>query len=230
MGYYDEVYLARLNAFGESRQERIVNAKEKFFEKRIEKSIYKTDFWHNNIFYTGLLEPDKWTENGIFSIIKFPRSIVFSPGTVLLSYNSFGEQQLWLIIFVQKNDQDGFIEYKTCLLDRELSWWNKNKVKFTVPVVILNMANKNLSDAFKNIGSLYREDDIFVNILMSKREDLFKEDYCLLNGIDTRGYIVAGLNYEAIPGLQFVTLSISALRNEEKITEVPFVPSFWGGN
>ena len=48
MGYYDEIYLKRLNRYGLDYQSRIKNQREKLFENYLSKTIYRVDFKFND--------------------------------------------------------------------------------------------------------------------------------------------------------------------------------------
>jgi D-alanine-D-alanine ligase-like ATP-grasp enzyme len=56
MSYFDEVYLKRLNRYGNDYKTRVQGQREKVFEDLLLKSIYRVDFFYKEESQPGLLE------------------------------------------------------------------------------------------------------------------------------------------------------------------------------
>ena len=56
MSYFEEVYLKRLNRYGYDYQSRIQGQREKVFEGKLLKSVYRVDFEYKGETHPGTLE------------------------------------------------------------------------------------------------------------------------------------------------------------------------------
>lgn len=54
--YYDDIYLKRLNRYGLDYQSRLQNQRERNFEEKLLKSIYRVDFEYNGEIHPATLE------------------------------------------------------------------------------------------------------------------------------------------------------------------------------
>ena len=54
--YYDDIYLKRLNRYGLDYQSRLQNQRERNFEGKLLKSIYRVDFEYNGEIHPATLE------------------------------------------------------------------------------------------------------------------------------------------------------------------------------
>lgn len=227
MSYYEDVYLQRINKNGTSRQERILNTKMQNFENFLPKSMYRVDFNCNYQNYIGSLQPAKGDEKDIVSYMLTSKSVDITTGTILDVTTSTGAIQKWLVTFKDHNDTYGYNKYKVYLLDRILTWYDKDKKQHTSYVNVASSKDGSVKDIFKNIGggSAYREAQNYVNLIMKFDSDVQKEYYCLLNG-SPRAFIVSGYDCETVPGVQYLTIDITLVRDKDSQTATP--SGFWG--
>lgn len=228
MSYYEDVYLARLNQHGTTRQERIQGTKEHQFEAFLEKSVYKVNFTSNYQNYIGSLQPASGDEKDVLSYLLTPIDVIISTGTILNVTTLKGESQKWLVTYHDGNTTHGYNKYKVYLLDRTMTWWDSNKVIHESPITISSSKDTNVQDIFKIImrEPVHREAHNLSNVIMAYDENLKQDYYCLLNG-SPRSFIVSGFDCETVPGVQYVTLEITMLRDEESQIATP--SSYWGG-
>lgn len=227
MSYYEDVYLQRVNRNGTSRQERILNTKIQNFENFLPKSMYKVDFSCNYQNYIGSLQPAKGDEKDVVSYMLTSKTVDIATGSILDVTTSTGANQKWLVTFKDHNDTYGYNKYKVYLLDRILTWWASDKIIHTSYVNVASTKDNSVKDIFKNIGdSAYREDQNYINLIMKFDTNIQKEYYCLLNG-SPRAFIVSDYDCETVPGVQYLTIDITPVRDETSQSETP--NSFWGG-
>ncbi|MDD4876982.1 MAG: hypothetical protein PHQ86_07655 [Dehalococcoidales bacterium] len=226
MSYFEDVYLARLNQDGTTRQDRILGAKERQFEAFLQKSIYKVDFSYNSVSYEGSLQPAKGDEKDIVSYMLVPKDTTLVTGAILAVTTRSGLIQNWLITYCDNNDTYGYNRYKVYLLDRVLTWWDSDKVEHTTLVNIASSKDASVTDVFNKLngGPVYREAQNYVNLIMAYDSNLKQDVYCLLDG-SPRAFIVTGFDCETVSGVQYVTLDITAVRDEESQSTTP--SSFW---
>lgn len=226
MSYYEDVYLQRVNRNGTSRQERILNTKIQNFENFLPKSMYKVDFSCNYQNYIGSLQPAKGDEKDIVSYMLTSKTVDIATGSILDVITSTGANQKWLVTFKDHNDTYGYNKYKVYLLDRILTWYDKDKKVHTSYVNVASTKDNSVKDIFKNIGgSAYREAQNYINLIMKFDTNIQKEYYCLLNG-SPRAFIVSDYDCETVPGVQYLTIDITPVRDEGSQTATP--SGFWG--
>ena len=228
MSYYENVYLPRINRNGTSQQERILNTKIKNFETFLPKSIYKVEFNSDDSdeTYVGSLQPGSGDEKDIISYMLTPKTTELVIGSVLTVTNMNKETQNWLITFKDNVSSRGYNKYKIYLLDRTLTWYDDTKEEHTCSVNLASSEDASVQDVFKNIGSsTYRESQNYIHIIMKYNENLHTENYCLLNG-SPRAFVVSGYDCETVPGVQYLTIDITLVRDTEAQTTTP--SGFWG--
>lgn len=226
MSYYEDVYLQRVNRNGTSRQERILNTKIQNFENFLPKSMYKVDFSCNYQNYIGSLQPAKGDEKDIISYMLTSKTVDIETGSILDVTTSTGANQKWLVTFKDHNETYGYNKYKVYLLDRILTWYDKDKKVHTSYVNVASTKDNSVKDIFKNIGgSAYREAQNYINLIMKFDTNIQKEYYCLLNG-SPRAFIVSDYDCETVPGVQYLTIDITLVRDKGSQTATP--SGFWG--
>lgn len=226
MSYYEDVYLQRVNRNGTSRQERILNTKIQNFENFLPKSMYKVDFSCNYQNYIGSLQPAKGDEKDVVSHMLTSKTVDIATGSILDVTTSTGANQKWLVTFKDHNETYGYNKYKVYLLDRILTWYDKDKKVHTSYVNVASTKDNSVKDIFRNIGgSAYREAQNYINLIMKFDTNIQKEYYCLLNG-SPRAFIVSDYDCETVPGVQYLTIDITPVRDEGSQTATP--SGFWG--
>lgn len=80
---YIEVYRKRLNRYGLDYQSRIQGQRERDFDSYLLKSIYRVDFWYDNIYVPAVLERYKqdYTETQGYLLTR--RDVEIPNGTIL---------------------------------------------------------------------------------------------------------------------------------------------------
>lgn len=226
MSYYEDVYLARLNKNGTSRQERIQGAKEYRFEKFLEKSVHRVSFTSNYQNYIGSLQPAEGDEKDVLSYMLTPTNVVLPTGSVLDVTTLQQDRQYWIVTYIDKNKTHGYNKYKVYLLDRVMKWWDSDKIEHETQVALSSSKDTNVQDIFKVMmrEPVHREAHNLSNIIMAYDEKLKQDCYCLLDG-SPRAFIVSGFDCETVPGVQYVTLEITMERDQNSQKTSP--NSFW---
>ena len=90
MEYYGDVYLKRLNRYGNDYQSRVQGQRERLFEDYLMKSIYKVDFEFEDTLHFGSLERDKQNNTQLLHFLLTKRDLNIPPGTVLFLKDGSG--------------------------------------------------------------------------------------------------------------------------------------------
>ena len=108
-----------------------------------------------------------------------------------------------------------------------MTWYDKDKKVHTSYVNVASSKDSSIKDIFKNIGggSAYREAQNYVNLIMKFDSSIQKEYYCLLNE-SPRAFIISGYDCETVPGVQYLTIDITLVRDKDSQTATP--SGFWG--
>ena len=83
MGYYSNVYLRRVNRFGTTLQERIVNKKEYDFHNFVKKSPHKVTVFIDDYSYEGVLQTKEYNEIETIDYFLTYKSIKVPTGSIL---------------------------------------------------------------------------------------------------------------------------------------------------
>ena len=68
MSYYEDVYLKRLNRYGYDYQSRIQGQRERVFEDKLLRSVYRVNFEYDGEIHPATLERYKQDEQSLCSI------------------------------------------------------------------------------------------------------------------------------------------------------------------
>lgn len=220
MSYYEDVYLARLNKDGETKQERVIGARKRQFDNFLPKSIYKVDFMVDYKNYIGSLQPGNYNEKNILSYLLVPTEVILNTGNTI----TIGSDT-WLVILVDPSKTLGYNKYKVIQLNRTFTWWDRDniihesKVNFRSSLMLVN------KDQEKTQPPFFRELNNYSTLIMAYDESLQSDCYGKIDGSDRR-FLVTGFDIETVPNVQYVTLDITMVRDDASQTTTP--SSFWG--
>lgn len=83
MSYFD-IYLQRLNRFGNDYQSRIQGEREKLFELYLLKSVYRVDFMYDDQHWAGSLEKNKQDNSETRQYLLTNINLNIPSGTILM--------------------------------------------------------------------------------------------------------------------------------------------------
>ena len=222
MSYFENVYLARLNKNGTTRQERILATKAQQFEESfLDQSIYKVEFSVGYTPYLGVLQPVKENEKEIIYHLLIPIEYTIETGEVL----EINEKK-WIVTFFDPSPDKGYNKYKVYLLDRVLTWWDEDKEEHTAPIHLCGGLEKSITDSFRNSSAApsFREATNLMHVLMQYDETIKQDTYVKIDQSE-RKFIVSGFDNETVPNVSYVTLDITMTRDEDAIIALP--TSYW---
>ena len=97
MGYYEDVYLKRLNRYGTDFQSRMQRQREENFKLQLAKSVYYVTFNYDNEEYEGEFTPLKQNETKIMHYLLTDVHLDMPSGTILMMPDKNGEREPWMI-------------------------------------------------------------------------------------------------------------------------------------
>lgn len=236
MGYYENVYLKRLNRFGLDYQSRIQGQREKVFEDLLKKSIYRVDFVYNNEIVPGLLERYKQDTSETIQYLLLRVDMDIPAGTILRIPNKNYEygadltdenSYLWMIYYLENIKASGYNRYIVLKMTHEISWKDGDETR-TATGYFYGPETSAIIDTLKSrMGStVYNEPTTVRHFITPFNQYIKKDDYFVIhpngNTEISEGYVVDGFDTQSTPGVEYVTIDPAYVRDESEI-EIPTV-------
>lgn len=221
MSYFDEVYLKRMNLDGRTRQERIKTRKEKEFDKIfLERSEYKSLLYQINdeqVNITCSLQPNKWNESNLIgNLLMSTSAAALKTGDILHIFQKIKEEErddLWLVLFVEKNITKGYQLFKIICLDSEINFTNEyGDTEQIVPVKFVSATSTFIRDTFLTTSIGYREPAANRTFITADFDILKKGRY--ITHLD-RGWEISGKDNISIPNVAYTCIQERLLTEEE---------------
>lgn len=210
MSYYENVYLKRLNRFGNDYQSRIQGQREKVFEGLLLKSVYRVDFEYEGELVPGLLERRSQDETEILQYLLTRLDTNIPNGTMLMITDKDGIERPWMIYYLESIKASGYNRYIVMKMTHQITWTDRMGTEHTVWAYFYGQEDNMLKDELKSrsrSGILYNENLKTSFFVTSTNEYIKKEDYFTLGEEELKqGYRVTGYDYVSTPGVEYVTV------------------------
>lgn len=99
--YYNDVYLKRLNRYGYDYQSRVQNQREREFENKLLKSVYRVDFEFDGATHPGTLERYKQDQTELMQYLLTRVDLDMPNGTILMIPDKNLVPQPWMIFWLE---------------------------------------------------------------------------------------------------------------------------------
>lgn len=223
MGYFDEVYLKRINKDGENQQDRVKTRKEKEFDLLfLKKTEYLVNIHNINgeeIDIKGSLQPHGWNESNLISNLLVSTSVKpFKTGDILQikqKIKSKEQDKFWLILFVEENLTKGYQLFKIICLDTDINLTDEYGTTLeTFPAKIVSATSTLVQDTFVHSHGQYGYREPFATrcFITSDFDFIKKGTYFEYK---KRGWEIMGLDNLSIDNVAYVTISEKLVREEE---------------
>lgn len=209
MGYYDDIYLRRINRYGNSYQDRITNKRIEAFTNFIEKSIYKVSFidTYADKEIVGVLKPYKKDETQTLNYLLVSLDEVFPAGTVFDI-----REKRWMVLYQEDLIGTGYNKYVMMKMTHDVCWDDRNGVRHWSPAYFYGPMTEKIYDMLRTYlkGVIYKESNKFTHLIMPYTDFLLRQDYIILDGDP---YEVTGFDKSSTPGVLYVTLNETYLKD-----------------
>lgn len=210
MGYYDEIYLKRLNRYGLDYQSRIKNQREKLFENYLLKSVYRVDFEFNNEIIAGSLERYKQDDTQTLQYLLTKLDVIIPSGTIIEIINDNGIKNRWMIYWLEEIKTSGYNRYIVLKMTHFIKWTDRNGNLQESWAYMYGQENNMLKDELKSRSRsnvLYNENLKSSFFILPLNEFLRKDDYLEIGeGSLKECYWVTGYDIQSTPGVEYVTI------------------------
>lgn len=210
MNYFNDVYLARLNRYGDTLQDRIYGKMENDFKVFRDKSLNKVEVEFDGKKYDSVLQSEIVNEKETIDYLLTERSVHIAAGTIFTIYqNRTGELQHWMILLQEQYQTMGYNKYKVILMERQVSWIDNSIIHTSWAHQMSATGNLNSRD--RAIATNFKiSDNIAVDIptktmqlIMPKNDNFGRDSKFNLNDATWKVY---GYDKESLQNVMAITL------------------------
>lgn len=213
--YYEDIYLKRLNRYGYDYQTRIQGQRERVFEDKLLKSIYRVDFEYENELHPATLERYKQDETQLMQYLLTRVSLNLPNGTILMIPDKDDILQPWLVYWLESIKASGYNRYIILKMTHFIKWKDRDNIEQGSWCYLHGSGDSALKDTLRMVGALYREDDNSRFLIMPLNEKIKKDDYFEIGeGGLKEAYRVTGYDTLSTPGVEYVTLNPMYIKDQ----------------
>lgn len=251
MGYYEDIYLKRLNRYGLDYQSRIQGQRERLFEDYLLKSIYRIDFLFDGKTYPGTLERYKqdYTNTQCYLLTRI--SDVLAPGDIIAVQNQNGTTNYWLVWWLEQIESSGYNRYVVLRLNYELTWTDNGQT-YSQWVYFYGPGTSKISDTIKSASGkvVFTENNNLYMLITAYNSYFAREQYYEINyekdhlGVEktdsnnvtiTNPFVIKELDVNSSPGVEYITLDPALKRDDSPApdtSDITDANNYWlnGGN
>ena len=213
--YYEDVYLRRLNRYGYNYQSRVQTQREREFEGKLLKSIYRVDFDFNGETHPATLERYKQDETEVALYLLTRVSLNLPNGTVLMLPDKDFELHPWMVFWLESIKASGYNRYVVLKMTHCITWRDRDGNDQETWCYFHGSGDSAIKETIKAAGAVYVEDSNVRFAIMPLNENLHKDDYLEI-GMQTirEGYRVTGYDIHSTPGVEYVSLDPMYIRDK----------------
>ena len=213
---YIDIYRRRLNRYGLDYQSRIQNQRERNFDDYLLKSIYRVDFWYDNIYTPATLERYKqdYTETQGYLLTR--RETEIPNGTILEIESQDGKKQMWMVWWLEHIEQSGYNKYVVLKMTHKLTWRDAEKKEHTQWAYFSGPGTSTITDTIKSSSgeAIYKENNNLHMFITSYNGSINRDIYFEVKYKDTdSAYVVTEFDVNSTPGVMYVTVDPSYVRD-----------------
>lgn len=224
MTYFEDVYLKRLNRYGYDYQSRIQGQREREFEGKLLKSVYRVDFYYGDEIHAGTLERYKQNETEIMQYLLTRTDLEMPSGTILMITDKNDVTQPWMVYWLESIKASGYNRYIVLKMTHYIKWRGREGNEHESWCYMYGQQDNMLRDELKSrsrMDTIYTENLKSSFFIMPTNEFIRKDDYLEVGeGILKEGYRVTGYDLNSTPGVEYVTIDPVYLRDSSPAPEI----------
>lgn len=221
--YYEDVYLKRLNRYGYDYQSRVQAQREREFEGKLLRSVYRVDFEYEDEVHPATLERYKQDETELMQYLLTRVSLNIPNGTILMIPDKDLELQPWLVYWLESIKASGYNKYIVLKMTHHITWRDRNGREQTSWCYMYGQQDNMLKDELRSrsrMDTLYTENLKMSFFIMPTNEFLRRDDYLEIGeGVLKEAYRVTGYDIQSTPGVEYVTVDPVYLRDNSPAPE-----------
>ena len=221
--YYEDVYLKRLNRYGYDYQSRVQAQREREFEGKLLRSVYRVDFEYEDEIHPATLERYKQDETELMQYLLTRVSLNIPNGTILMIPDKDLVPQPWLVYWLESIKASGYNRYIVLKMTHFITWRDRDGREQTSWCYMYGQQDNMLKDELRSrsrMDTLYTENLKMSFFVMPTNEFLRKDDYLEIGqGRLKEAYRVTGYDIQSTPGVEYVTVDPVYLRDNSPAPE-----------
>lgn len=239
MSYFD-IYVQRLNRFGNDYQSRIQGERERLFDLYLLKSVYRVDFEYNDQHHAGSLEKNKQDNSETRQYLLTKVDLNIPNGTILMLTDKDGIEQPWMIYYLENIKASGYNRYIVLKMTHLLTWTARDGSEQTSWAYMYGQEDNMLKNEIRSrsrMDTIYEENLKLSFFVIPTNPKLKIDDYFIVGEEPLQEqYRVTGFDIQSTPGIEFVSVDpiyeFDLTPPPEKQTEDDDDNFFWfnGGN
>ena len=207
--YYD-IYLKRLNRYGNDYQTRTQNKRERDFENYLLKSVYRIEFEYDTKINPATFERYKQDETETLHYLLTRVDVNIPNGTVLMLPNKDDELKPWMVYYLEAIKASGYNRYIVLKMTHFLKWKDRDGNSRSSWAYMYGQEDNMLKDELQSRSrsdARYTENLKGSFFVLPTNEYLRKDDYLEVGeGALKEGYRVTGYDIQSTPGVEYVTV------------------------
>ena len=215
--YYEDVYLKRLNRYGYDYQSRVQAQRERDFENKLLKSVYRVDFEFEDETHPATLERYKQDETELMQYLLTRVSLNIPNGTILMIPDKDLELQPWLVFWLESIKASGYNRYIVLKMTHYITWRDRDGIVQSSWCYMYGQQDNMLKDELRSrsrMDTLYTENLKTSFFIMPLNEKIRKDDYLEVGeGALREAYRVTGYDIQSTPGVEYVTVDPVYIRD-----------------
>ena len=216
--YYEEVYLKRLNRYGYDYQTRIQAQRERDFENKLLKSVYRVDFDYEGESHPATLERFKQDHTELMQYLLTRVSLNLPNGAILMIPDKDQILQPWLVFWLESIKASGYNRYIVLKMTHYITWIDRNNIKRETWCYMYGQEDNMLKDELRSrsrMDTLYTENLKTSFFVVPTNEYLRRDDYLEIGeGALKEAYRVTGYDIQSVPGVEYVTVDPVYIRDQ----------------
>lgn len=222
-GYYEDVYLKRLNRYGYDYQSRVQSQRERDFENKLLRSVYRVDFEFEGESHPGTLEKYRQDETQLMQYLLTRVSLNIPNGTILMIPDKDQNEQPWMVYWLESIKASGYNKYIVLKMTHQITWKDRNGDPRESWAYMYGQEDNMLKDELRSrsrMDVLYTENLKMSFLVMPTNEHLRRDDYMEIGeGALREAYRVTGYDIQSTPGVEYVTVDPVYLRDSSPALE-----------
>ena len=207
--YYD-IYLKRLNRYGNDYQTRTQNKRERDFENYLLKSVYRIEFEYDTKINPATFERYKQDETETLHYLLTRVDVNIPNGTVLMLPNKDDELKPWMVYYLEAIKASGYNRYVVLKMTHFLNWKDREGNSRSSWAYMYGQEDNMLKDELQSRSrsdARYTENLKGSFFVLPTNEYLRKDDYLEVGeGVLKEGYRVTGYDINSTSGVEYVTV------------------------
>ena len=180
------------------------------FDLYLLKSVYRVDFIYDGTRQTGSLERNKQDNSETRQYLLTKVDLNIPNGTILNIVNKDGDEQQWMIYYLEEIKASGYNRYIVLKMTHNLTWIARDGAEHTSYAYMYGQEDNMLKDEIKSrsrMDTIYTENLKSSFFVMPRNEFLKKDDYFIIGEKPFQEYYrVTGYDIQSTLGVEIVTV------------------------